>query len=72
MADYMAFGEKACAAGVIVHGEALQPVATATTVHVARGKGGEGHRLGCADSRCLDGPSRGTSDRRLHHDGLVR
>jgi hypothetical protein len=41
MADYMAFGEKAGAAGVIVHSEALQPVATATTVHVAGGKGGE-------------------------------
>jgi hypothetical protein len=41
MADYMAFGEKAGAAGVIVNGEALQPVTTATTVHVAGGKGGE-------------------------------
>jgi hypothetical protein len=42
MGEYMAFGEVAGAAGVIGGGEALQPTATATTVHVAGGaKGGE-------------------------------
>lgn len=41
MADYQAFGEAAGAAGVIMGGEALQPVATATTVSVAGGKGGD-------------------------------
>lgn len=41
MADYTAFGEEAEAAGVIVGGEALEDTHTATTVHVAGGKGGE-------------------------------
>jgi hypothetical protein len=42
MAEYMAFGETAGAAGVIGGGEALQPVTTATTVHVKGGaKGGD-------------------------------
>lgn len=41
MADYNEFGEKAGAAGVIGGGEALEPTATATTVHVTGGKGGE-------------------------------
>jgi hypothetical protein len=41
MADYNEFGEKAGAAGVIAGGEALEPTATATTVHVTGGKGGE-------------------------------
>jgi hypothetical protein len=42
MAAYMHFGETAGAAGVIGGGEALQPTATATTVHVAGGaKGGD-------------------------------
>lgn len=42
MAEYNDFGEAAGAAGVIAGGEALQPPATATTVHVKGGaKGGE-------------------------------
>jgi hypothetical protein len=42
MGEYMQFGELAGAAGVIGAAEALQPTATATTVHVAGGaKGGE-------------------------------
>lgn len=41
MAEYQAFGEKAGAAGVIVGGEALQPVSTATTVKVFGGAGGD-------------------------------
>jgi hypothetical protein len=41
MADYTEFGEAAGAAGVIVHGDALQPTSTATTVTVRGGKGGE-------------------------------
>lgn len=41
MAEYMAFGEAAGAAGVIGAGEALQPTATATTVHLKGGKGGD-------------------------------
>lgn len=42
MAEYMDFGERAGAAGVMAGGEALQSVATATTVHVKGGaKGGE-------------------------------
>ena len=41
MADYRGFGEEAGSAGVIVGGEALQPVSTATTVHVEGGKGGD-------------------------------
>lgn len=41
MADYNAFGEAATAAGVIVGGEALHDTNTATTVHLAGGKGGE-------------------------------
>jgi hypothetical protein len=42
MAEYMAFGEVAGAAGVIGGGEALQPTHTATTVQVTGGaKGGE-------------------------------
>jgi hypothetical protein len=40
-ADYMAFGEAAGAAGVIVGGNALQSTDTATTVSVLGGKGGE-------------------------------
>lgn len=41
MADYMAFGENAGAAGVIGGGEALQPTTTATTITVKGGKGGD-------------------------------
>lgn len=42
MAEYGDFGAVAGAAGVIGGGEALQPVGTATTVHVTGGaKGGE-------------------------------
>ncbi len=41
MADYTAFGEKAGAAGVLLGGEALQPTATATTITVTGGKGGD-------------------------------
>ncbi len=42
MAEYTEFGEKAGAAGVITAGEALEPTATATTVHVTGGaKGGD-------------------------------
>ncbi len=42
MTEYNYFGEVGGAAGVIGGGEALQPVATATTVHVKGGaKGGE-------------------------------
>lgn len=40
--EYMAFGEVAEAAGVIGGGEALQPTATATTIHWKGGvKGGD-------------------------------
>ena len=48
MAEYNAFGEEAGAAGVVLGGEALEPTATATTVHVAGGKGG--------DVQLTDGP----------------
>ena len=41
MAEYAEFGQKADAAGVIAGGEALEPTATATTVRVSGGKGGE-------------------------------
>ncbi len=42
MAEYTEFGEAAGAAGVIGGGEALQAIATATTVHVKGGaKGGD-------------------------------
>ena len=42
MSEYEAFGQTAGAAGVIGGGEALQPTATATTIHVKGGaKGGE-------------------------------
>ncbi|WP_436793566.1 YciI family protein [Actinospongicola halichondriae] len=41
MADYGEFGEKAGAAGVMMGGEALQPTATATTIKVEGGKGGD-------------------------------
>lgn len=42
MAEYNEFAETAGAAGVIGGGEALQPVTTATTVHVEGGaKGGD-------------------------------
>ncbi|MGQ0832901.1 MAG: YciI family protein [Microthrixaceae bacterium] len=41
MADYMAFGEAAGAAGVIAGGNALQSTETATTVTVLGGKGGD-------------------------------
>lgn len=41
MKEYMAFGEAAGAAGVIVGGDALHPTSTATTVSVKGGKGGE-------------------------------
>jgi hypothetical protein len=41
MAEYNEFGAKAGAAGVLVGGEALEPTATATTVHVAGGAGGD-------------------------------
>jgi hypothetical protein len=42
MKEYSEFGETAGAAGVIGGGEALQPPATATTVHVKGGaKGGD-------------------------------
>src|SRR4051794_2388730 len=38
MKEYMAFGEEAGAAGVLVSGEALQPTSTATTVRVENGQ----------------------------------
>jgi hypothetical protein len=41
MGEYMAFGNKAGAAGVLAGGEALMPVPLATTVTVPGGKGGE-------------------------------
>jgi hypothetical protein len=41
IAEYNEFGEKAGAAGVVAGGEALQDTATATTIHVKGGKGGE-------------------------------
>jgi hypothetical protein len=41
IAEYNEFGEKAGAAGVVTGGEALQDTATATTIHVKGGKGGE-------------------------------
>ena len=41
MAEYGEFGEKAGAAGVIRGGEALQDTATATTVRVEGGRGGD-------------------------------
>jgi hypothetical protein len=42
MAEYNDFGANAGAAGVLTGGEALQPVETATTIHVKGGvKGGE-------------------------------
>jgi hypothetical protein len=41
MDEYNDFGATAGAAGVLSGGEALQPTATATTVHVKGGKGGE-------------------------------
>lgn len=42
MAEYTDFGERAGAAGVVAGGEALEPTATATTVHVTGGaKGGD-------------------------------
>ena len=41
MTEYFDFGAIAGAAGVIGGGEALQPTATATTIHVKGGKGGE-------------------------------
>ena len=42
MSEYNDFGATAGAAGVLAGGEALQPTATATTVHVQGGaKGGE-------------------------------
>lgn len=41
MEEYFAFGDRAGAAGVIAGGEALDPPATATTIRVAGGKGGE-------------------------------
>lgn len=41
MSDYTEFGEKAEAAGVMVGGEALQDIATATTVHRIGGRDGE-------------------------------
>lgn len=41
MADYIAFGEQAGAAGVMAGGEALEDTNTATTVRVEGGKGGE-------------------------------
>lgn len=41
MEEYDAFGAEAGAAGVILGGEALQDTATATTIHVEGGKGGD-------------------------------
>ena len=41
MSEYQQFGEKAGAAGVLLGGEALQPTATATTIHVDGGPGGD-------------------------------
>jgi hypothetical protein len=41
MAEYQEFEEKARAAGVVLGGEALEPAATATTVHRPDGKDGE-------------------------------
>ncbi len=48
MAEYNEFGEKAEAAGVIAGGAALEPTATATTVRVTGGRGG--------DVMTIDGP----------------
>lgn len=45
MSQYRAFGEEAGAAGVIVSGNALQPVSTATSVQVRKGQ-----------SHLVDGP----------------
>ncbi|MGI9528502.1 MAG: YciI family protein [Acidimicrobiia bacterium] len=53
MADYVEFGEKAGAAGVILGGEALEGTNTATTVR-ANGKGG--------DVITTDGPFAETKD----------
>lgn len=39
--EYMEFGEEAGPAGVIVGGEALQPTASATTIQVEGGRGGD-------------------------------
>ena len=41
MKEYNEFGANAGAAGVVGGGEALQPPATATTIHVKGGKGGD-------------------------------
>jgi hypothetical protein len=41
MKEYTEFGANAGAAGVVGGGEALQPPATATTIHVKGGKGGD-------------------------------
>lgn len=41
MTEYNEFGAAAGAAGVIAGGEALQPTATATTITVQGGKGGD-------------------------------
>lgn len=49
MTEYMEFGEKAAAAGVVAGGEALEPTATATTVHVTGGALG-------GDVMTTDGP----------------
>jgi len=38
MADYNKFGEAAKAAGVMVTGDALQPISTATSIRVRNGK----------------------------------
>ena len=41
MEEYNEFGNAAAAAGVLGAGEALESTSTATTVHVAGGKGGD-------------------------------
>jgi hypothetical protein len=41
MAEHDEFSQAAGAAGVLVGGEALEPASSATTVHLAGGKGGD-------------------------------
>ena len=41
MSEYIEFGEKAGAAGVLAGGEALEPTSTATTVEIRGGRGGD-------------------------------
>ena len=41
MAEYTEFGDAAGAAGIVAGGEALEPTATATTIRIQGGKGGD-------------------------------